>query len=353
MKPKTRLKGFFAFFLPALLPAFLFSSVSPIENYLALLQDHKSEEASKVQGVSAFLKRYGELIRKIPYTAQPLKEDRILLDLIALGYAEEDFALPGRESFLEDREQPFYYLAAALQSTRKQRGEYSLKFFFQAFYLFSQWKNRYPLEDRVVFLNEWYYHFSKNLKSLAQSEARRSPYLISTLLNSADLAFQIPYAYFMHPRLNPEDISGYLIFSADLILERDSAFELSSNPEFRMPVFKMYLVSGVSLWLERNYLKADLYFSKLLSYFEEYPVSEDLFLVYQEALKNKILISSRLESVEETARFLKKYLDYSRSVQRLAENWEELKESVLSDSRAEEVFQSLEIKKVLKAFRLI
>ncbi len=323
-----------------------------LSSFLFLWNEKKTEEALKKTNVSSFLKNY--LLWKNKKNLLPQEEkDKTLFELIVLANNSSSFSLPPSHLYTHQRLQPFYYLMAANQSVLKKEQEYALKFYFQSFYLFLQWKNQFVLEDRLVFLNEWYFHFLENLDFLTKNQdLKPNEHLTTTILNSADLACQIPYSYFVHPKLNLEEISHYLLFVGQWVLKNDANFELTSLPQFQMTLFKIYLVNGVSLFEEHNYLKADLYFSKLLSYFEAFPASENLFLIYQEALKNKIMISLKLKRQEETPLFLKKYLHYSQSIYKLSDNWNDLKEFLELENQMDEILHNQEIQEMLKTFHL-
>lgn len=329
-----------------------FSIQEELSSFLFLWNEKKTEEALKKPNVSPFLKNY--LLWQINQTLLPQNnEDQALFELIILSNKKTSFALPPSHLYAHERLKPFYYLMAANQSVLKKEQAYALKFYFQSFYLFLQWKNQFPLEDRLVFLNEWYFHFLENLDFLTKNQdLKPNEHLTTTMLNSADLACQIPYSYFVHPNLNLEEISHYLLFVGQWVLKYDTNFELTSLPQFQMTLFKIYLVNGVSLFEEHNYLKADLYFSKLLSYFEAFPASENLFLIYQEALKNKIVISLKLRRQEEASWFLKKYLNYSQSIYKLSDNWKDLKEFLELEKQMDEILKNKEIQEMLKEFHL-
>jgi len=301
--------------------------------------------------LSEYIKYVYSKDKKLPITAEAQLD--FLFQIIDSAYYPEKFEKKWRDQLKNDRDKAFFFLALARNTIFYKEENFALKFFFQSFLFFTTWKDSYSISDKIVFINEWFYHFNASFASFKDSVDQYTyEYYTNLIISCTDLLYNIPYYFLIHPKTDYSFINEFIKTNSEMLSKIDDQYKLISMDKFKYATLKMFLVTTVLFMSERNYLKADLFSTKLITYFNNAPITENMFLIYEETLKNKILLNLKLSRVEQSAVFLNKYLNYSQACNKLTEKWNEIKEILISEEKYDEMLKNPKIKKILSDYKI-
>lgn len=326
----------------------------PLLNFLKQFKEGKGEGIKKFTP-PPFLTAYLKLVyskEKQPQ-ASASNQDTFILQLIESAYYPEKFEKKWRDQIKNEKEKAFFFLSLAKNTVFFHEENFALKFFFQSFLLFSSWKDKYPLADKIVFINEWFYHFNESYASFKEKINQDSyEYYTSLMISCFDLLYNIPYYYLIHPKTEITFANHFIKTHSEKLLQIDDQYKIFAQDKFKFPAMKLFLISTVLFMSERNYLKADSFSNKLYQFFNSQPITEDLFIIYEETLKNKILLNLKLSRMDESLQFLNKYLSYSQACNKLKENWNEMKDILSGEDKGSEFIKNPRVQKILSGFKL-
>lgn len=328
---------------------------SQLYDYLRQIQETGNIEKNDITyKVPPSFQKYLDFLYKENKNTEILEENSGVIFFTRFLYNNKTIPFNLEKNKLNDMEKSFYFLKMAKEALKEKNASLAIKFFFQSFFLFINCKEKYAVTDKIIFLNEWYYHFYREIPVLNQIELNQeiSEYYASILLNSCNFLYYIPSFFFVHPDFEIDFINQYIKIVSEKILEIDKNYAITEMKEFKNSTFKMFLINSSLYITEKNYLKADIFLDKTLSFFENNPIPEDMFVIYKETLKNKILISIQISTLEQSIIFLKKYLSYSQLIDNLRENWLELKEYISSEKKGKQFIQHDKVKQILSDFKI-
>lgn len=354
MKRKRVLISFL--FAILLLPTIIFSGTSNqyYEFFHCLKKSKNLSKANQYKKSTPIFNFYFKMLNQKEKKMKNIDDKDLSLKMLYSNYHLEYFQFDWHKEKLNHQESSFYYLHLAIRAFGLKDHDAATKLFFQSFLLFQYWKNRFPFLDKIVFINEWYFQFSRFLfskKNLNKREANK--YLSRLLLSSSHLISHAPEFIFFHPLLSSYFFSNYLKHSSDKLFTLERKHKISKDEKLFNSLMKLFLINAILLVEEKNLIKANIYITYLLGLFQKNPITEDLFFVYQETLKNKIFISMKFSQENNTSFFLKKYLEYSVSCDRLRENYQDLDQFLSKNKHLKNWQKKPFILKILKKFQIV